>query len=72
MAYGTSGHQEWLKIPKGREGVLFVLAVLGFIHEIAITDGERPYLLLALCALAGLPVTQYLDRLRRAKGGTDE
>lgn len=35
---------------------MFVLGMGGFLHEVAITHGERPTLLLACLALMGLPI----------------
>jgi hypothetical protein len=39
-----------------RDTVLFTFGLLGVIHETALTDGERIYLLAMFAGMMGLPV----------------
>ena len=52
-----------------RDGLLFILGAAGFLHELLITQGERPTLLLACFALMGVPLFLRQDEKRR---GDDE
>jgi hypothetical protein len=47
-----------------RDGLLFTLGAGGFLHEVIITEGERPTLLLFCLALMGLPVFLRADDKR--------
>ena len=46
-----------------RDGLLFILGAGGFLHEVLITHGERPTLLLACFALMGVPL--FLQRVEK-------
>jgi hypothetical protein len=48
-----------------RDGLLFILGAGGFLHELIITQGERPTLLLGCMALMGLPVFLRSDDRRK-------
>jgi hypothetical protein len=48
-----------------RDGLLFILGAGGFLHELIVTQGERPTLLLGCLALMGLPVFLRSDEKRR-------
>jgi hypothetical protein len=48
-----------------RDGLLFILGATGFLHELIITQGERPTLLLGCLALMGLPVFLRTDDRRK-------
>jgi hypothetical protein len=48
-----------------RDGLLFILGAAGFLHELIITQGERPTLLLGCMALMGLPVFLRSDEKRK-------
>jgi hypothetical protein len=48
-----------------RDGLLFILGAGGFLHELIITQGERPTLLLGCLALMGLPVFLRSDDRRK-------
>jgi hypothetical protein len=50
-----------------RDTLLFILGAGGFLHELIITKGERPTLLLACFALMGVPLF-----LRGDEKGKDE
>lgn len=39
-----------------RDGLFLILGAGGFLHELLITQGERPSLLLACFALMGVPL----------------
>lgn len=52
-----------------RDGLLFILGAGGFLHELIITQGERPTLLLGCLALMGLPVFLRTDDKRRDEDG---
>jgi hypothetical protein len=39
-----------------RDTVLFVVGMAGIIHEMALTNVDRPYLLVLFGAMVGLPV----------------
>lgn len=46
-----------------RDLTMFLAGLAGFVHEVAVTDGERPTLLLACLALMGVPF--FLNRDER-------
>ena len=48
-----------------RDVVMFIAGLAGFVHEVAVTEGERPTLLLACLALMGVPF--FLNRDEKAK-----
>lgn len=51
-----------------RDVVTFLLGATGFLHELLISDMERPFLLTASLALMGLPLVLGADgKLRKDK-----
>lgn len=48
----------WLLV---RDILLFLLGAAGLAHEVIVTDGERPWLLMLLGGLLGLPAFLRLD-----------
>lgn len=58
------------RLPRvGRDAVLFVVGLLGILHETVIVHGERPTLLLLFGAMVGLPAFIRLDEKRN---GSDD
>ena len=55
------------------KGNLFLLTgVSGFLHELILTDKERPFILAACLAFAGLKWTLPADSSRRKEGEHDD
>jgi hypothetical protein len=52
-----------------RDGLLFTLGAGGFLHELLVTQGERPTLLLACFALMGVPLFLRADEKRKGDDG---
>ena len=52
---------------------MFTLGAIGFLHELLVSEAERPFLL-ALCgAMMGLPFVLSADsRIRRANGDEED
>lgn len=55
----------WLTTKQLRDGAMFALGMAGFLHELIVTQGERPTLLLACLALMGLPVMLKADEKKK-------
>jgi len=56
--------------PAIRSGVLFVIGVVGVIHEAFFTTANRPALLVLFAAMMGLPFALAADMFRRNGGAT--
>lgn len=54
-----------------RNLTMFVAGLSGFVHEVVVTDGERPTLLLACLALMGVPFFLSRDEQRASKQEDD-
>lgn len=50
-----------------RDGVLFVIGLLGIAHETLVSKADRPTLLLLFAAMVGLPAFLHKDEKRQAK-----
>ena len=50
-----------------RDGVLFVIGVLGIAHETLVADIERPTLLILFAGMVGLPAFLHKDELAQKK-----
>jgi hypothetical protein len=50
-----------------RDGVLFVIGVLGIAHETLIADADRPTLLLLFAGMVGLPAFLHKDEKAQQK-----
>lgn len=51
-----------------RDLIMFTLGAFGFVHELVVSNVERPYLIGACLALMGLPVALRYDERKREKG----
>jgi hypothetical protein len=51
---------------------MFSLGFLIVIHEVILTDGERPYVLTAALALMGLPLVLRADEKRKNGNGNGQ
>lgn len=48
-----------------RDLVMFIIGAVGFLHELLISNAERPYLITATLALMGLPIALRADERRK-------
>jgi hypothetical protein len=48
-----------------RDATLFLAGLAGFAHEVVVTHGERPTMLLACLALMGFPIFLRQDEDRK-------
>lgn len=53
-----------------RDGVLFVIGVLGIAHETLVANAERPTLLILFAGMVGLPV--FLNKDEKVQNKKDE
>lgn len=44
---------------------MFIIGAVGFLHELLISNAERPYLITATLALMGLPIALRADERRK-------
>lgn len=50
-----------------RDGVLFVIGVLGIAHETLVSNAERPTLLILFAGMVGLPAFLHKDEKQQNK-----
>lgn len=48
---------------------MFGIGAFGFLHELLLANGERPYLITATLALMGLPIALRADERRKNGNG---
>lgn len=59
-------HPRW-KFRLTRDAVIFIVGLIGIIHEAFFTSGDRPTLLILFAAMIGLPAFLRLDERREDK-----
>ena len=58
----------WPKV--GRDGGLFLIGAIGFLHEVWLTSADRYSVIAGSLALLGLPFYLRADERREAKNGS--
>lgn len=56
---------------KVREAILFIAGLIGFVHEVFISDSDRKGLIVAFLSMMGVPFARRIDRYRQCKTQTD-
>jgi hypothetical protein len=61
--------RKW-RLRLSRDGAIFVVGILGIVHEIFLSAVDRPYLILLFGTMIGLPAFLRIDE--HGKGGDEE
>jgi len=62
----------WLFTRQARETLAYAIGALGFLHELILYQGERPFLLTASLALMGVPlVFKAEEKIKNGKKNGD-